>query len=262
LCDYSSYLRGNLEQHSKSVHLGIKDFKCDICDQAFSAKGALTMHVNNAHKKLGRYNCDLCDYSSYKESKLEIHSKGVHLGIKDFKCDICDKAFSRKADLVRHVNRIHKQLKNYSCELCSFTPCTKRKLENHLILKHAPQNDDLVKTNILITEAQKDQMFVSVENYLPETYSDHKYVDQVNIEEILKTTDIEIKEECVAVPCAIDIDDKTANFDHKCFDEIFIEPTGIEIKEECVADPLAINIDNKEVKVKQESREVILMVGL
>jgi hypothetical protein len=241
LCDYSSYRRFQLETHLKYVHLGIKDFKCDICDQAFSAKGALTTHVNYVHKKLERYKCDFCDYSSYHGSKLEIHSKAVHLGIKDFKCDICDKAFSRKSDFVCHVN------KKYNCELCSFTLCTKRKLENHLNLMHAHQSDDLVKTNILIKEAQKDQMFV------PETYSDHEYVDQVNNEEILKTTEIEIKEECVADPCAIDIDDKTANFDHKCFDEILIEPTKIEIKDECVEDPLAINLDNKETKVKQES---------
>jgi hypothetical protein len=47
-----------------------------------------------------------------------------------------------------------------------------------------------VKTNILIKEAEKDQMFVSVEKYLPETYSDHKH-----FEEILDTMEIEIKEE-------------------------------------------------------------------
>jgi hypothetical protein len=44
-------------------------------------------------------------------------------------------------------------------------------LEKHLILTHGHQiddgSDDLVKLNILIKEAQKDQMFVSVEKYLP-----------------------------------------------------------------------------------------------
>jgi hypothetical protein len=122
------------------------------------------------HRKLTKHTCDLCDYSAYTRSKLEKHSKAVHLGIKDFKCDICDQAFSHKSNLVGHVNRIHKQLKNYRCELCSFTTCTKHELKKHLILKHAHQNDDgsaddLVKTNILIKEAQKDQMFVSVEKY-------------------------------------------------------------------------------------------------
>jgi hypothetical protein len=40
--------------------------------------------------------------------------------------------------------------------------------------------------------------------------------------------------------------------DHKIFEEILVEPTKVEIKEECVADPLAIDIDDKVAKVKQE----------
>jgi hypothetical protein len=76
-------------------------------------------------------------------------------------------------------------------------------------MKHAPQNDDgsaddLVKTNILMKEAQKDQMFVS------ETYSDHKHFEEIldtmeiliKEEEILETVEIEIKEEFVADPLA------------------------------------------------------------
>jgi NAD-dependent SIR2 family protein deacetylase len=161
--------------------------------------------VNSVHKKLTRYSCDLCDFSSYYRSDLETHSKAVHLGKKEFMCDICDKAFSRNGVLTKHVNRIHKELKNYSCELCNFTTYTKCELEKHSILKHAHQNDGLVKTNILIKEAQKDQMFVSVENYLPETYSDHKYFEEtvemdIKEEDILETMEIEIKEEFVADP--------------------------------------------------------------
>jgi uncharacterized Zn-finger protein len=37
----SSYKRVDLENHSNRVHLGKKDYKCDICDQAFSRKGDL-----------------------------------------------------------------------------------------------------------------------------------------------------------------------------------------------------------------------------
>jgi hypothetical protein len=90
-------------------------------------------------------------------------------------------------------------------------------LEKHFILKHAHQNEDgsadvVVKTNILIKEEQKDQMFVSDEKYLPETYSDHIYS-----EEILDTMEIEIKEEET------------------------LETMEIDIKEEFVADPLALS---------------------
>jgi hypothetical protein len=257
-----------LQKHIVSVHNKRKEFQCDHCDEAFCWKGDLNNHKNVTHRKIKNYRCDLCDYSSYTSATLVHHSKDAHCMKKrmkksmkkNIKCYACDKAFSLKTSLVIHVNRVHKQ-QNYSCdscEWCSFTSYYKHELENHVIRKHAHQNDDssddLVKTDQLIKEAQKDQMFVSIEKYLPETYSDHKYVDQVNIEEILKTTEIEIKEEYVADPCAIDIDDKGAIFDHKNFEEILVETTEIDIlKEECVADPLAINLDNKETNVKQES---------
>jgi hypothetical protein len=56
-------------------------------------------------------------------------------------------------------------------------------------------------------------MFESLENFLPETYSDHKYFEEIKIkeeeieikikeEEILDTMEIEIKEEFVADPLA------------------------------------------------------------
>jgi hypothetical protein len=86
------------------------------------------------------------------------------LGKKDFKCDICDKAYSLKAQLTVHVNRIHKNLKNYSCELCNYTSYTNCDLKKHLIVQHVDKNVESInlERHILLKEAQKDQMFVSV----------------------------------------------------------------------------------------------------
>jgi KRAB domain-containing zinc finger protein len=142
----------------------MKDFRCDICDEAFSLKSSLNRHVNSVHKKHTRFSCDLCDYRSYYRSHLETHSKAVHLGIKEFKCDICDKAFSQKGHLTGHKNRIHKNLKNYSCELCNHTSYTNHALKKHLIVQHVDKNvgGNNLERHILMKEAQKDQMFVSV----------------------------------------------------------------------------------------------------
>jgi uncharacterized Zn-finger protein len=138
---------------------------CDICDQAFSRKEHLNRHVNTVHKSLTRYSCDLCVFSSYTTAKLERHSKAVHLGKKDFKCDICDKSFSQKSHLNGHINRIHKNLKNYSCQLCNYTTFTNHELKKHLIVQHVDKNveSNTLQRHILLKEARKDQMFVSVE---------------------------------------------------------------------------------------------------
>jgi hypothetical protein len=67
VCNYTSYAKSDLNQHSNSVQLGNNDFKCDNCDKAFSKKFDLNKNFNS-----------------------------VRLGMKDFKCDDCDKAFTRK----------------------------------------------------------------------------------------------------------------------------------------------------------------------
>jgi hypothetical protein len=73
LCDYSSYKRADLEKHSKAVHLGIKDFKCDICDKAFSRKETLVGHVKRIHKQLKNYSCELCSFTACTKHELEKH---------------------------------------------------------------------------------------------------------------------------------------------------------------------------------------------
>jgi hypothetical protein len=80
-------------------------------------------------------------------------------------------------------------------------------LKRHLIRMPNPKNAPRHDLDALIQEAQKDEMIVLVEFFLPETYTD-------NFGEILDTMEIKIKEEEI------------------------LETTGIEIKEEFVADLL------------------------
>jgi KRAB domain-containing zinc finger protein len=230
LCDYSSYNRNDMGRHSKThlgkidfrcdnvlsrkdelnkhsetVHLGkTTDFMCDICDKSFGLNANLQTHINSIHKKVKRFYCGLCEYSSYTRHGIKRHTKS-HLGKKEYKCDHCDKAYAQKVNLVSHVNKIHFKQHSTDSSLSNYTSYAK----TDLIMRHSPNYTRIhdVDALILMKEARKDQMFVSVEKYLPETYSDHKYVDQVNIEEILETTEmIEIKEEFIADPLGIDID--------------------------------------------------------
>jgi hypothetical protein len=250
ICDYSTPMKSRLNHHTNQVHLNIKnfectqcsnkfsrnsylkkhiigvhlkrqDFQCHYCNKAFGQKQNLKTHIDSTHKKIKKYWCDLCDYSSYHGYQLEAHSNAVHLGKKDFRCDICDKAFSQKGDLTMHLNSVHKKLtrccsrhtgdmcvhlvSKSSCELCNYT------LKNNFILKHASKHnagsDDLVKTDILIKpETYSDSILKLEEDQMPETYSDHKIFEEILVE----ANEIEIKEEFVADPWAIDIEDKEA----------------------------------------------------
>jgi hypothetical protein len=72
--------------------------------------------------------------------------------------------FTLKQNPDHYVNRMHKKLKRFSCELCNYTSYTKFELKRHLIVHHAQKNEvGQERTHILMKEAQKDQMFVSIE---------------------------------------------------------------------------------------------------
>jgi KRAB domain-containing zinc finger protein len=165
LCDYSSYQRVHMEQHSNIVHLKKKEFKCDHCDKAYSQKRHLADHVNSIHTKLISYSCELCNYISYAKSDLRKHSILKHSPkTVQFKCDHCDKAYTQKKHLADHVNSIHTKLISYSCELCNYISYDKSDLRKHSILKHSPKTVHRPDLDVLMKEAQKDEMGVLVEN--------------------------------------------------------------------------------------------------
>ena len=68
----------SLYRHTKIVHEGLKNYKCDLCDKAFS-----------------------------QLSNVKAHIKSVHEGIKNHKCDFCEKAFSEHGTLKRHISSFH-----------------------------------------------------------------------------------------------------------------------------------------------------------
>lgn len=73
-CGYKSKYNSRLQQHTKQVHLKIKDFECESCYAKFS---------------------QICD--------LQRHIKQVHVRIRDFKCNLCEYTCSVKCDLKKHI---------------------------------------------------------------------------------------------------------------------------------------------------------------
>jgi uncharacterized Zn-finger protein len=86
ICVITLHILELLEQHSKAVHLGKNDYKCDICDKAFSWKGHLTRHINRIHKNLKNYSCELCNYTSYTNRDLKKHLIVYHVD-KNVECN-------------------------------------------------------------------------------------------------------------------------------------------------------------------------------
>ena len=51
----------NLKKHIRSVHEGLKPFKCDICISLFASKAKLKSHVASVHYKEKPFKCDFCE---------------------------------------------------------------------------------------------------------------------------------------------------------------------------------------------------------
>ena len=76
-CDYKSLQSGNLQQHIKSIHEGVK-FPCDQCNYKAAHSSTLKQHIKSKHDGV-RYPCDHCNYESSVPKNLRRHIRSFHL---------------------------------------------------------------------------------------------------------------------------------------------------------------------------------------
>jgi hypothetical protein len=69
-----------------------KYFKCDTCDYSTTNRGHINQHTRLVHLKVKNYKCTQCSYKCGQNAHLKNHINTVHLKRRDFKCDHCDKA--------------------------------------------------------------------------------------------------------------------------------------------------------------------------
>ena len=60
------------------VHIGKKDFQCEVCEKKFSRKFILENHMLT-HTKIRAHECDICDKKFFQKSSLVTHFR-IHLG--------------------------------------------------------------------------------------------------------------------------------------------------------------------------------------
>ncbi len=130
------------ESHAKlrsHLFLSHSKFLCktSYCECSFNTVDIMRTHFTDKHKK-GQYKCDVqgCEQVFEYASGLSAHAS-VHRG-KQYKCDVsgCDKVFSWPRDL-RHHKKSHEGDK-FRCTMCDFEADEKRKLTQHLMVKHNP----------------------------------------------------------------------------------------------------------------------------
>ena len=69
----------------KSVHEGIKSFKCNLCDYQATQISNLKIHIDSVHEGTKPFKCNLCYYKAAQNASLKRHIRSVHEKIKTFK---------------------------------------------------------------------------------------------------------------------------------------------------------------------------------
>lgn len=175
-CFRSFSFKRSLDRHIKTIHEGIRDFKCEKngCDKTFCNNYELQQHLignhdvgNKAHRTCKEcfkvfkkakymeihfagvhspqvYNCPVCNRAFSFRRSMERHVKAIHEDRRDYHCteDGCDKSFRSRYDMNEHHNNIHAEIKKkqpldkVTCEICDKVCSSRKVLYSHRKLVH------------------------------------------------------------------------------------------------------------------------------
>ena len=101
----------NKKSRKKEIHVGLKNFKCELCKYMTNRQNELQTHIKCVHDRLKEHQCNICGktYSTMKYLKRHKH--------KDYKCEFCSKSFSQAERLKNHTDKIHEGSKETSVHI-------------------------------------------------------------------------------------------------------------------------------------------------
>ena len=164
ICEYSSYLKKDVNSHKKSHKNYVKNavkpddvpHPCDKCTKSFTTRKLLTQHLKlhgdfictkclktfslksqllslkHSCNNIQDTNCSLCSKSFRFKGEMKRHVRAFHLKERLFKCKECPKAYTDPTPLKHHTNSTHGDGSTFStCSRCKKTFTTKRRFLEH-----------------------------------------------------------------------------------------------------------------------------------
>ena len=133
-----------MEKHIRTVHVGVKEFQCEICPNSFATYCSLKKHENSKHMVKNdvanaviesKLKCTICLAKFKLQNNLSNHMT-IHKD-KTFQCEICIEKFRSKKSITEHIARLHADnSKHIKCDSCEKTFVVKHELRRHVMLKH------------------------------------------------------------------------------------------------------------------------------
>uniref|UniRef100_A0AAG5CPP1 Uncharacterized protein n=1 Tax=Anopheles atroparvus TaxID=41427 RepID=A0AAG5CPP1_ANOAO len=128
-CDARFFGRSALLSHTKSIHLRLRSYKCELCEKSFFTSGTLQSHRKIHTTK--QYQCQTCRKMFLRQSDLLGHQT-THLDERPFSCKLCDKRFKSKNHLRNH-QYVHTGERRLKCDHCDATFTTYNDRQVHLL---------------------------------------------------------------------------------------------------------------------------------
>ena len=116
-CGKTFTVKNTLQDHIKSIHDGVLEYKCDKCGREFGCRRNLVVHMKGVHEKLKNYVCHQCGQEFGYSQSLKTHMKRVHEKFKCL-CEICKKEFPSVTALRDHKQIVHDGVNKYECKIC------------------------------------------------------------------------------------------------------------------------------------------------
>ena len=122
-------LKIHMRSHSSS---GMKT--CLECGKEYKEARELKNHINAVHLGQKNFPCDICGKVFSRDNVLRTHKK-IHFGIKQFNCLYCNSAYGEKRNLMNHIAKNHP-----GCELKykRITPDGEAILDEKTTLRNTP----------------------------------------------------------------------------------------------------------------------------
>ncbi|XP_063684442.1 PR domain zinc finger protein 5-like [Bolinopsis microptera] len=134
-CPYCKRYFKQVKIHVETVHLKLKQYRCQFCDKRFGRSGDRLVHMRNVHtevydkksaeqffkrermererwarKRKPHNRIGLCPHCNVHFARLDIHIPTVHLKLKQYRCQFCDKRFGRSGDRLVHMRNVHTEV--------------------------------------------------------------------------------------------------------------------------------------------------------
>lgn len=129
-----------------------KSYECDHCDYASKSRQCFAQHWRRMHQqhpsarrqKIRKYEpvlntCNSCSFTSQTVMELKQHSKETHNKELRWKCEHCSKELKTKSILKNHILNKHAnedEIHWFECAHCPFKTKHKKVLETHILAIH------------------------------------------------------------------------------------------------------------------------------